>query len=267
MKIDLSSFRQNYVKDTAEDMKEIDALKNTARIPEGSHEVVVTSIHEKDGVKCKLTDKLGGVVGFSLVVKDALKREQMVYISIPLVASFKQACMDTDNKIKFQFRQSTRNIKLMGLDPIVLREAIIASDCEAVDLLIGTQFVIVNSWDVRKLHLEYDSTAKAHYFVTSSGDKFSSGEIAAPIALDSEKKDDSRFCEAIAIAKAQGYELATRMSTTIDSHPTAQNDAINESLKKYLQPKKQTIINKTIPAFPKKVTAPLSIEPDIFIED
>lgn len=269
MKIDLSSFRQNYVKDTAEDMKEIAALKQSVRIPEGAHEVVVSAIHEKDGVKCKLSDKLGGTVGFSLVVKDALKREQMLYISIPLVVSFKQACLDADNKVKFQFRQSIKNLQLMGIDPILLREAMLATDCEAVDALVGTQFVIVNSWDNRKLHLEYDATAKAFYFVTSSGEKFASGEIAAPIELDATIKDDSRYAEAVAIAHAQGYQLATRMDTNVDSHPTATNDAINEALAKFLQPKKTAhpIINKTIPAFPvapKKIVAPLSIDPDVF---
>jgi hypothetical protein len=268
-KIDLSAFRQNYVKDTAEDMKEIAALKSTTRIPEGAHEVVVTAIHEKDGVKYKLTDKLGGTVGFSLVVKDSLKREQMLYISIPLVVSFKQACMDSDNKVKFQFRQSIKNLQLMGLDPMLLREAMLMSDCEALDYLVGTQFVIINSWDNRKLHLEYDATAKAHYFVTSSGDRFNSGEIAAPIALDAEKKDDTRYAEAIAIAHAQGYQLATRMDVNVDTHPTASNEAINEALQKVIQPKKvaPTVINKTIPAFPvtpKKILAPLSVEPDLY---
>jgi hypothetical protein len=267
MKPDLSAFRQNYVKDTAEDMKEIAAsLKQSVRIPEGVHEVVVVAIHEKDGEKFKITDKLGGTVGFSLVLKDALKREQMLYISIPLVVSFKQACLDKDNKINFQYRQSIKNLQIMGVDPILLREVMIATDCEALESLIGTQFVLINSWDSRKLHLEYDNTAKAHYFVTSSGDKFSSGEIAAPIEIDSSIKDDKRFSEAIAIAHAQGYQLATRMDVKLDVHPTASNESINEALRKFIQPKKApTIINKTIPAFPiKKIVPPLSIEPDDF---
>lgn len=268
MKIDLSNYRQNYIKDTAEDIKEIAALKQTARIPEGVHEVVVTAIHEKDGSKFTISDKLGGTVGFSLIVKDALKREQMLYVSIPLVVSFKQACLDSDNKIKFQFRQSIKNLQIMGIDPILLREAMLATDCEAAEALVGTQFVIINSWDSRKLHLEYDSTARAHYFVTSAGERFSSGEIAAPIEIDSTIKDNKRYAEAIAIAHAQGYQLATQMNVNLDIHPTASNESINEALRKFVQPKKpSTIINKTIPPFPvKKIVAPLSVEPDDILD-
>lgn len=270
MKLDLSQFRQNHVKDTAEDLAEIAALKQIVRIPEGIHEVVVTGIHEKDGNKFKITDKLGGTLGFSLVVQDAQKREQMIYICVPLVASYKQACLDPDKKVSFAYINSVRHLNCMKINPISLREAILASDCEAIKELVGAQFVIRNSWDSRKLHLEYDSTARAYYFVTSNGERFSSGEIAAPIELDMSKKDDSRFDEAVAIAHAQGYQLATRMDVKLDVHPTATNEDINESLKTYLVPKKQptpTVINKTIPAFPKKVVAPLSVEPDVFQAD
>lgn len=270
LKPDLSAFRQNYVKDSAEDMKKIAEIKLVQRIPEGVHEVIVTGIHEKDGVKFKLNDTLGGTIGFSLIVKDTQKREQLLYIAIPLHVNFLQACLDKDTKINYQFRNSVDNIQSMGLDASLLREAALVTDCEAIENLIGTQFVIINTWDARKLHLEYDELSKAHVFVNSSGERFTSGEIAAPIKLDLEIDVKKRYTDAIAIALSYGFQLATQMRVKVDSHPTASNDKINEALEKAILPKEKKspiIINKTIPAFPKKIVPPLSVEPDNFVEE
>lgn len=269
-KPDLSAFRQNYVKDSVEDMKKIAEIKSVQRIPEGAHEVVITGVHEKDGVKYKLNDTLGGTLGFSLVVKDAQRREQLLYVAIPLHVNFLQACLDKDSKISFQFKNSVDNIQSMGVDAILLREAVLATDCDAIESLVGAQFVVVNTWDARKLHLEYDELSKAHVFVNSNGERFTSGEIAAPIKLDLDTDIKKRYVEATAIAIQHGYQLATQMRVKIDTHPTASNDKINEALEKAVQPKEKKVpvlINKTIPAFPKKIVPPLSIEPDNFIEE
>ncbi len=264
-KLDLSAFRKNFVRDTEEDLKEIDALKQSVRIPEGIHEVVAVGIHEKDKIKYKLIDKVGGSLGFSLVFEDAKKRSQMFYMTIPLAVTFKLACMDSDKKVSFPFIKTQKFLRVCGVDLIKFREALINTE-EAAECLIGTQFVVTNTWPDNKLHLEYDGVAKAFYFTNSSNERFSSGELAAPIELPKGDKD-SRFSEAIVIASQNGYQLATQMESDFSVHPTAVNNKINELISKFLTPKKEIIINKTIPAFAvKKPTGPLS-HPDADVPD
>ncbi len=265
--VDFAKFRQlSVVKDTEEDMKEIAAMKQSSPIPEGIHEVVVVGIHEKDGEKLKMSEKAGGSVGFSLVVRNAQKQEQMIYFIIPMAVSFLQACKDPDKGTKFMFTKSNRMLQTIGISPIALKESLLASDGKSIDSLVGTQFVIVNSWDSRKIHLEYDPVAKAHYFVTSQGSRFPSGEMAAPQVLDHKAPIKDRYKEVTAVAYENGYQLASQMDTTVEPHPTASNDKINALLQAACAPrevKKPVIVNKTIPAFPKRMAIPEDIEPDL----
>lgn len=268
--VDLSKFKQNFVKDTEDDLKEIAAMKQMMPIPEGIHEVTVVGIHEKkDGAKFKIDDKLGGTLGFSLIVKNIHKQEQLIYICIPLIVTFLQARRDTDRSISFTFKRAIDTIQAMGINPIHLRESIITSNGTAAELLIGTQFVLTNYWDPKKVHLEYDSIAKAHFFATAQGERFSSGEMALPCHINSSIAIEDRYKEFVAIAHENHYEFTNKMNTTYDSHPTANNNIINEALEKACVPKEQKkplAVNKIIPNFPvqvKRPAVPIDTEPDI----
>lgn len=269
--IDLSKFRQNFVRDTAEDIKQIAAMKTSLKIGAGRHEVVVTGIHEKEGSsKFKLTDRLGGSLGFSLIVKNAKNEEQLIYVCVPLMVTFIQACRDIEKGNKFLFKKTFELLESLQVDPIIFRECIVATDGRAADKLKGAQLVIINSWRDGKLHLEYDTVAKAHFFTKSNGERFESGELSHPVSLDSTKKGDDKFTEFIAIARENGWELVTQMDTEVQLHPTFSNTHINDELLKELaasqSPKKPQIVNKTIPAFPihtKKILASMEIEPDV----
>lgn len=266
--MDLSKFRQNYTKDSAEDIQEIASSKMAQQIPEGVHEVVIVGIHEKDGVKFKINDKLGGTLGFSIIVRNAQKQEQMIYMSIPLQLSFKTAASDLDKKLAFPYKSTVQNLYAMGIDAAALRESILLTNGESAELLKGAQFVITNSWNSKMIHMEYDAIAKAHFFVTAMGDRFDSGEMAIPLYPDTKLALTERYKEFIGLAKLNGYQLATRMDMSIEKHLTATNQAINEELRKICQPKEvKTVVNKTIPpVFPihvKKPIVQMDVEPDI----
>lgn len=275
--IDLSQFKQSYVKDTADDLQEIAAMKQISRIPEGSHEVVVTDLFtKKDGSQFYVSDTLGGVLGFSLNVANAQKAEQIVYFAIPLAVTFKQACLDTDKKISFQFKNTVKNLQAIGIDVAALRESIIETNGKAAEELVGAQFILTNSWPMKKLHLEYDSGAKAFFYATSMGERFTEGELSVPIALDYNKDIKDRYSEAVAIAHENNYELATQMNVAIECNPSIDNEAINVKLRAIGQPKKKVapppfsipkVVNKTAPPFPglvpKKVSAPIEVIEDI----
>jgi hypothetical protein len=267
--LDLSKFRQNFVKDKPEDIHEIAAMKFSPKIGVGVHEVVITGIHEKNGEKFKLGDRLGGSVGLSLILKNAKKEEQLMYMCIPLVVTFVEACRDTDKSNKFVFRKTYELLETIGIDPFLFRETVVATDGKSIEKLIGAQLVIVNTWREGKLHLEYDQVAKAHFFHKCDGTKFESGELSLPVVMDSSKKDDSKFAEFIAIARENAWDFSTQMETDIQFHASVSNDYINEELSKLLVVKKPVIVNKTvIPSFPihtKKILAPLGVEEDVQI--
>lgn len=262
---DLSKYRQSFVRDTAEDLQEIAAMKSTKRIPEGSHEVVITKIHTKEnGTSVTFTDQEGGRLGFTLIAANAQQAEQTVYLAIPLAQTFKQVIANQDRKVSFVYAKTLKTLSAFGIDPIVFRESVIESDGSSVEQLIGTQCVLINSWPTKQLHLEYDLNAKEHFFETSMGERFASGPLAGPIKLDNSLIGKARFSEAVALANDNNFQLATQMDTNIVSHPTADNSSINDKLKSTLKSQQKStsaVVNKTKPPFaimvPKKITSPL----------
>jgi len=270
--MDLSQYRQNFQKDSLDDLKDILTSKQSSPIPEGIHEVVVVGVHEKDGQKFKTVDKGIQTLSFSLIIKNAQGNEQMVYFLMPIDASFKQATakenMVVDKGTKWMISKFVKDFTSMGINPIALREAIIVSNGKALDLLIGAQFKVVNSWDTRMVHLEYDRNLKSHFFVNGFGERFTSGQMAEPQFVDSKIPIAERYKEFVAIAQENAYQFAQKMNTSIEPHPTASNDDINESLIKAGEPtaKRSAVVNKTIPPFPamvKKPTAAADIQEDI----
>lgn len=263
MLIDLSKFKQNFVKDTPEEIQEILAMREVKRIPEGMHEVKIVNIHEKDGVKAKEVDKFGGCIGFSLVARNENHEEQLVYFLIPMHLTFLQARNEPSS---FAIQKTITNLNAMGIRPDLLRLAMVETNGNALLTLIGTAFVIENRWDTRKLHLEYDAEAKAHFFVKGDGTRFTSGEMAVPVMFDKDKKGNDRWTEFIELAAQNNYKLATQMDTTIHSHPSLSNEGINEALLKLISketPKKVVKTPSNFPPFPKKPTAPLDMESDM----
>lgn len=260
--LDLSQFKKTFVRDTETDLREVSPLNRyPAKIPEGRFEVEVSSIYEKDGTKAKVVDKLGGSLSFSLAFKNAQKQEQLMYFIIPLVTSYKEACAFYDNRVAYPFKKTIFQLQALGINANDLRESIVHTDAKSIELLIGAQCVLENRWPQKLLHLEYDSIAKAHFFVKSDGKRFESGEMSLPISLDPTKRGDSRLSEAVAIARESNYQLAVQMETTLEVHPTANNQHINEALAKACgrEVKKPVIVNKTIPAFPIQPKKPISL--------
>jgi len=261
--LDFSKFRQGFTKDSEADLNELTASKKSDPIPEGVHEVVVIGLTEKDGKKIKMLDRAGGSIGFNILVQNAQRQQQAIYMEVPLAMPFKAACQQS-----YVFVKTLKFLKFMGIDPNVLRESVIISNGASLDLLKGTQFLLINSWDSKSLHLEYDKTYKAYYFVTSQGHRFDSGEMSVPVNVDKNKPYESRFSEAHAIAKQHHYTLTTQMQSDVEPHPTASNASINEALaavgSKDTRKVTPPVINKTIPPFPvKKPTAPIETDEDI----
>jgi hypothetical protein len=256
--LDLSKFKQSFVKDTAEEIAAIASINDTRKIGVGTHEVVVSKIHVKDGAKLKFTDKLGGTVGFSLVVENTAKEEQMVYLSIPLAVTFKQAIADKENG--FPYKKTAKTLLKIGIDPGSLREALIMTDGKAVDELVGAQMTITNLWPDRKLHLEYDRNTQASILVNSQGERFTEGVLSGTFKLDFNKKENERYNHIIELVTELGFEFAKQMDSNISTHPTTSNEKINELLTVMIKPKAKqtgfvpltshTIINKTKPVFP-----------------
>lgn len=261
---DLSKFKQSKVLDTDEELQEVAAMRQIRRIGEGIHEVVVTGLHRKEGQPVTtFTDKEGGTVSFNLIVKNAAQEEQIVYMAVCVAQTYKQVCSNPDKNTSFIYRNTFKNLIAMGIDPNALRSSIIETNGDSVNLLAGTQFTLTNSWPTNKLHLEYDVDSKSSFFVTSSGTRFTEGELSVPIKIDLKKDMKDRFSEAVAIVAEANFKLATQMYTELSSHPTVSNDDINLKLQQASQPPKITqsfnTINKTKPPFlmPKKITSPL----------
>lgn len=263
MLIDLSKFKQNFVKDTPEEIQEILAMKDVRRIPEGLHEVKVTGFYEKDGTKIKIVPKFGGCVGFSMIVKTLTHEEQLIYLMIPLHLKFLQARNEPNS---YAIQKTINNLNSMGIRPDLLRLAIVESNGNAIESLIGANLVIENKWDIRKLHLEYDTEAKSYFFVKGDGSRFTSGEMAVPVMFDKDKKGTERWEEFIALATQNDYKLATQMDTILHPHPTLKNESINEELSKIINKDLQKKVVKptsNFPPFPKKPVAQLDIESDV----
>jgi hypothetical protein len=263
MMIDLSKFKNNYVKDTPEEIQEILAMTTVKRIPEGVHEVKITGFHEKDGQKLKMIEKYGGSIAFSVIVKTKQNEEQLIYMLVPVGVTFRQAVAEENN---FMIKKIIGHLNTIGIRPDLLRSAMIDSNGAALQTLIGAEFVIENKWDPKQLHIEYDQNLKANFFVKGDGTRFESGEMAVPVVFDKDKKGDERWAPFVALAKEHNFKLATQMFTNLLPHPEVSNEVINEKLAKFGKQEEKKVINKTpsaFPPFPKKVIAPIDIEGDM----
>ena len=269
--IDLSMFRANFIKDTEEEQKELVKKKSFNGIPQGSHEVILTEVTEKFGGKISLINKLGGCVEFTIIFRNVAKQEQFAFCAIPMHLTFGQAIKSKEERgTAFKIERTYKMFQTMGVDPRLLREAILLSDGEAISSIVGAQCVLVNHWDPKSIHIEYDNTSKGHYFVTAMGQRFESGEMSVPLKIDYKIPVAQRFVDIIAVAKENGFKFTPNMETVYETHPTATNDLIIKNLQKFVKPKEPKeikIVNKTIPPFPvqvKKMVAPLDhIEQEI----
>lgn len=266
---DLKKFKTTYERDSAEDIKSIADRKQLKRLTEGVHEVVVTGIHKKEGeTGIRLTEREGGTVEFSMTVSNAQQAETLIFLAIPIAKTFRQVTASDDKKISFIYEKTVKTLSAMGINTNDLREALIESNGEAAEILVGSQFLVTASWPSNKLHLDYDSESKQYFFVTSMNERFAEGELAVPIVLDPKIDIRTRYSEAVAIADQAGYKFATQLDIAVSPHPTAYNDTINEKLSALSTPKKSIEVsksfipvNKTKPVFasvvPKKIGLPL----------
>lgn len=280
MKHDLSKFRNTFVKETSEDIQE--AMRGNTSAPKigsGLHEVVVTKMYtNKAGETSKITDRAGGSLSFNFIVRNSARQEQLINMFVPLALSFSQVCKSKDNKgDSFLFNKSVKLLMSMRIDPALFREAVMFTDGEAISLLVGAQFVLENFWPIKSVHLEWDSTAKAHFFCNAMGEKFPSGEMSGPHYVENTANPKDRFKPFLSIAYQNGYSFSEQFNTEFHEHPTVGNEKVSSDLLVACKPKVEApvkefkIVNKTVPpVFPsvvaplvKKIISPLDVEPDL----
>lgn len=270
--IDLSQFTQNFTRDNAEEIAaEVSSMKTIIRkMDVGVHDVTFTAVAMKDGEAFKLNDKAGGTLIFSMIGHNLAGEEQLFVFFLPTAITYAQGMASTDPKIKFPFQRTSKDFQCMGINIPDFREAVLKTNGEAITKLIGTRFMVENKWDAKKLHLEYDNMTRCYHFTKPNGERFTSGEMAAPVHPEKDKWGDARFAEALVIAHSQNHQVALRMESIIKPHPTANNDKVNDALAALLRPQPKKVpnfVNATENPFkPKKVSAPLEFEKDIDIE-
>lgn len=265
--LDLSAFAKNFVPDNAEELSKISSINGLpARIGVGVHEVTISSLYEKLGAPFRVVDQAGGALQFSVIIKNKDNEEQMVGFTVPLQITFSQSASLQDKRTSFLFKKTISDLMGMQIRLEYFREALIKTNGEAARLLIGTKFILENKWNPKKVHLEYNSSARGYYFTKANGERFTDGELAVPVHIDKDKKWHERFVEAMVIAKECNQELALNMETIIRSHPSETNEKVNEALLATFQSKekKPFAFNTTKNPFqPKKITAPVDFEPDV----
>ena len=254
--LDLSKFKGTYEKDSAEDIEKIKNKKNTSIIPVGIFEVKIAGLHEQDGKKLKVDDKLGGIVLFSPLLQDADGREQRLFMCIPLQLTYVQAIKAAEKSEKFKIENTLKMLGAFQIDPIILRESIINTNGESLELLKDAQCLLTNRWPLDAVHMEYDKETKNYFFVKGSGEKFDPdqdpAEMCLPYPLSSEIPFDKRFEDVKKIAKEKGYEkFATNMNTTLSIHPTANNTKINALIySSYTKDSTPVVMNELPDEFP-----------------